>query len=217
MTRQWRTGSLEFGCVCLVFAVAASSACRRGANQERGDLQKEAKAIESRHMALDNEIAAWSESVGRFMKDDAVDLDPARVVLALSSRSFFLHQTQHHGAGSDHPAYAHLEDQMKDIQTKRKAIEADWLTLLSRVETTNQRAGIKSTTHEESFDVGLGDPTIPIPGVSVRANCCPLVLDLPQLGTTCRNTGEHCAPGPQKNTWRRVCEYLCDPIFIQAK
>jgi hypothetical protein len=215
MGRTRRIVGWNFGCGCLILGAAASFACHRNPNDERAALQNEAKAIEARHVALDKEIATWSENVGRFMKEGNVEIDPARVVLGLSSRSFFLHETQHHPEGSAEPAYAQLEDQMKDIQTKRKAIETDWLALLARVEAANQRAGIKSTTHEESFTTNIGDPTIPIPGVSARATCCKLVIDLPSLGTTCRNTGEHCAPGPQKNTWVHVCEYLCDPIILQ--
>ena len=198
----------------LALMLAIGGACQRDTAPDRAALQKEAKAIEARHTALDEEIAAWSQSVGAWIKGNDVRIDPAQVVLSLSSQSFFLHDPQH-GAAKD-AAYAHLEDQWKQIQAKRHAIEADWSTLLARTRTANERAAIKSTTHEEAFDFELGDSTIPIPGVAARASCCRLTLDIPSLGTSCRFVKETCEKNADK-TWHRVCHYECDPIVLEIK
>jgi hypothetical protein len=198
----------------LAFVLALSGACQRNPAPDRAALQKEAKAIEARHVALDNEIAAWSEGVGRWVKENDVRIDPAQVILSLSSQSFFLHDPQHGAAGD--AAYSHLEEQWKQIQARRQTIEADWSNLLSRNRAANERAGIKSTTHEEAFDFALGDSTIPVPGVAARASCCRLTIDLPSLGTTCRLVKETCTRNADK-TWHRVCHYECDPIVLEMK
>jgi hypothetical protein len=211
MTQRGRSWTIVLG-----LSLAISPACQRNTNMERAALQKEAKALDARHATLDDEVAGWSESVGRWIKENNVSIDPAQIVLSLSSQSFFLHEPQHtQGAGAG-PGYAHLEEQWKQIQTKRRAIEADWSSLLSRSRAANERAGIKSTGHEQSFDIGLGDSTIPIPGVSARASCCRLTIDLPALGTTCRFVKERCERVDNK-TWRRVCEYECDPIVLDIR
>jgi len=180
---------------------------------ERLALQKDAEAIEARHQALDSEIAVWSEDVGRWIKNNGITIDPAKVVLSLSSRSFFLHDSAHTGASNGDPEYSHLEDQMKGIQGKRKEIESDWLHLLSRDRASIAKSHLKPAMTQQAFDFGLGDSTIPIPGISARQGCCSLTL--PGQGSTlhgCKLTGETCEKNGSK--WRRVCHYTCDPIIL---
>jgi hypothetical protein len=179
---------------------------------ERLALQRDAEAMETRHQALDAEIAAWSEEVGRWIKKNKITIDPASVVLSLSSRSFFLHDSAHSGSSGD-PDYAHLEDQMKAIQAKRKEIESDWLRLLSRDRASIAKSHLKPAKTQQTFDFGFGDSTIPIPGVSARQNCCSLTL--PGQGATlhgCKLTGESCEKAGSK--WHHVCSYTCDPIVL---
>ena len=199
-----------FGVISPAIAVAAAvvlaTGCGQDVKAERLALQKQAVAIEARHMALDEEIAAWSAEVGRWIEENGVTVDPARLVLSLEARSYFRHEMQH---GGGDPGYAHLEAGMKEIQAKRKALEADWLALLDSEAASVKRHGTTLTSKQDTLDFELGDPTVPIPGVSARARCCPLTAG------GCWYTGEHCAPGPQKNTWHRVCEYECDPIILE--
>jgi len=182
---------------------------------ERLALQREAEAIEARHQALDAEIAAWSENVGRWMKKNGITIDPARVVLSLSSRSFFLHESQHSGAASGDPEYSHLEDQMKEIQAKRKKIEANWLDLISRDRASIAKNHLKAVETQRSFDFELGDSTIPIPGTSARQGCCPLTMA--GQGKTlhgCKLTSETCEK--QGTEWQLTCGYTCDPVVLEA-
>jgi len=178
---------------------------------ERLALQRDAEAIEARHQALDAEIAAWSEDVGRWIKNNGITIDPARVVLSLSSRSFFLHDSPHTGASSGDPEYSHLEDQMKGIQAKRKEIESDWLRLLSRDRASIAKNHLKPAKTERAFDFALGDSTIPIPGISARQSCCSLTIG----GRHCKLTGETCEKVGSE--WHLVCHYTCDPIVLFAE
>jgi hypothetical protein len=181
---------------------------------ERLALQRKAEAIEARHQALDAEIAAWSENVARWIKNNGVTIDPARVVLSLSSRSFFLHESPHAGAPSGDPEYSHLEDQMKEIQAKRKKIEANWLDLLSRDRASIVRSGLKPGETQQSFDFDLGDSTIPIPGVSARQRCCALTLPDGDILHGCKLVKEGCKKNEGSKGWHLVCYYECDPIVL---
>jgi hypothetical protein len=179
---------------------------------ERVALQREAEAIEARHMALDAEIASWSDNLGRWIREHEISNDPAQVVLSLSSRSYFLHQSKHSdGAGGD-SGYSQLEDQMKDIQTKRKHIEADWVELLSRDRASIAMNHVKTAEKVQSFDFDFGDSTIPIPGISARQRCCPLTpRDSP--AANCKLVGEWCSQGTGKR-WVLNCLYICDVVAL---
>jgi hypothetical protein len=179
---------------------------------ERLALQREAKAIEARHQALDAEIATWSDDVGRWIKNKGITIDPARVVLSLSSRSFFLHDSPHSGTSNGDPEYSHLEHQMKGIQAKRKEIESDWLHLLSRDRASIAKSHLKPAKTLQAFDFELGDSTIPIPGISARQNCCALTLPDGDVLHGCKLTEETCEKNGSK--WHRVCSYSCDPIVL---
>lgn len=177
---------------------------------ERAALQQDAEAIEARHVALDKEIAAWSENVARWMKEQNITIDPAQVVLSLSSRSYFLHEPKHSEAASD-SGYSRLEDQMKEIQEKRRKIEADWLDVLSRYGVWVAKNHVKTFELQRSFDFNIGDSTIPLPGVSARQGCCPLTLP----GHTCLEPSEFCVR-KGKTGWERVCLYICDIVLEPA-
>lgn len=181
---------------------------------ERLALQRKAEAIEARHQALDAEIAAWSENVGRWIKNNGITIDPARVVLSLSSRSFFLHQSQHSGAAGGDPEYSHLEAQMKEIQSKRKEIEANWLDLMSRDRASIARNHLKPAETQQAFDFDLGDSTIPIPGVSARQRCCALTIPDGDILHGCKLTKEGCKKNEGSKGWHLVCYYECDPIVL---
>jgi hypothetical protein len=180
------------------------------AKAELLSLQREAEAIEARHQALDAEIAAWSDEVGRWMKKNGITIDPARVVLSLTSRSYFLHASQH--AGSGDPEYSHLEDQIKGIQEKRSKIEADWLDFLSRIPASIASTQVKTTETQRSFDYELGDSTIPIRGVSARQSCCRLSFTDVD-GSHCYFVKTYCEKAG--TNWRSRCMYLCiGPVVI---
>jgi hypothetical protein len=181
---------------------------------ERLALRRQAEAIEARHQALDAEIAAWSENVDRWIKSNGITIDPARVVLSLSSRSFFLHESPHAGVSSGDPEYSHLEAQMTEIQAKRKKIEGDWLDLLSRDRASIVRSGLKPAETQQSFDFDLGDSTIPIPGISARQRCCALTLPDGDILHGCKLTKEGCAKNEGSKGWHLVCYYECDPIVL---
>jgi hypothetical protein len=187
--------------------------CRSPSNYvtERVALWKEAEAIEARHQALDTEIAAWSESVGAWAKKNAITIDPGRLVLSLSSRSYFLHQPHPPGTTETDPEYAHLEDQMKEIQAKQRQIEADWQDLLTRDRASIDRTGLKPVEARQPFEYDFGDSTIPIPGVSARATCCRLTTTVPGE-TGCKLASEFCLkPTTAGGKWRVWCMYVCDP------
>lgn len=184
---------------------------------ERLALEREAEAIEARHQALDAEIAAWSEDVGRWIKNNGITIDPARVVLSLSSRSFFLHDSPHPGASSGDPEYSRLEDRMKGIQAKRKAIESDWLHLLSRDRASIARSHLKPAATEQAFDFDPADSTIPIPGTSARQRCCALTLPAGDILHGCKLTKEGCAKNEGSRGWHHVCYYQCDPIVLNVQ
>jgi hypothetical protein len=151
------------------------------------------------------------------MKKNGVTIDPAKVVLSLSSRSYFLHDSPHPGAQSGDPEYSHLEAQMKEIQAKRKAIESDWLRLLSRDRASLAKSHLKAEKTEKSIDFDLGDSTIPIPGISARARCCALTLPDFDIFRGCKLTGESCAKNTGSSGWHLVCEYTCDPIMLSPR
>ena len=200
-----------------VAMMALCAACRPSVNAERLALQREAEALAARHHALDEEIAAWSGNLERWMKANAIDVEPARVVLSLASRSFFLHESQHAGAAGADPEYAHLEDQMKEIERKRKEIEASWLELRARDRASLGRMNLQPREIQRSFPFEFGDSTIPIPGVSARARCCPLTINEEGgLLTGCKLKSETCRKedAPKKG-WKLVCSYECDPIVIK--
>jgi hypothetical protein len=184
---------------------------------ERLALEREAEAIEARHQALDAEIAAWSEEVGRWIKNKGITIDPARVVLSLSSRSFFLHESPHSGASDGDPEYSHLEDQMKRIQARRKQIESDWLHLLSRDRASIARSHLKPAKTQQAFDFDLTDSTIPIPGVSARQRCCALTLPDGDILHGCKLTKEGCKKNEGSPGWHHVCYYECDPIVLNIQ
>ena len=200
----------------VIAIMALCAACRPSVNAERLALQKEAEALDARHHALDEEVAAWSANVDRWMKKNAIDVDPARVVHSLSSRSYFMHESQH--AASGDPEYAHLEDQMQEIQKKRKEIEASWLELRSRDRASLARMGMQPKELQRSIPFEFGDPTVPIPGVSARQRCCSLTIrDESGLLTGCKLTSESCRKDdPPGKGWHLVCNYECDPIVIKA-
>jgi hypothetical protein len=181
---------------------------------ERLALQRQAEALEARHQTLDAEIAAWSANVGRWIKNNGITIDPARVVLSLSSRSFFLHESPHAGALSGNPEYSRLEDQMKEIQARRKKLEANWLDLLSRDRASIIRSGLKPAETQQSFDFDLGDSTIPVPGISARQRCCALTLPDGDILHGCKLTKEGCAKNEGSKGWHLVCYYECDPIVL---
>lgn len=163
---------------------------------------------------LDEEIAAWSEGVGRWIRASNVSLDPARVVLALSSRSYLLHESMQHGASGD-PEYSHLEDQMQEIQSKRRAIDADWLALKARDRASLDRMGQQPKVTRLELPFEQGDSTIPIPGVSARQRCCPLTTgSLDGTITGCKLTKESCRKDTPNKKWVLVCHYECDPIVL---
>jgi len=203
----------------LLCAVLAGSGCRSSAGYaaERAALWKEAEAIEARHQALDNEIAAWSESIGAWAQKNAVTTDPARLVLSLSSRSYFLHQPPPPDAGNTDPEYAQLEHGMKEIQANQRRIEADWQALLTRDRASMDRGGLKPVERRESIEFDFGDPTIPIPGVSARARCCALTKTID--GENCKLNSEFCAtPATKGGKWRHMCVYICvQPILTASK
>jgi hypothetical protein len=183
---------------------------------ERIALWNEAEAIEARHQSLDNEIAAWSESLGAWARKNAITIDPARLVLSLSSRSYFLHQPHPPSTTETDPEYAHLEDQMKEIQAKQRQIEADWQALLARDRASNDRAGVKPVEVQRTFEYDFGDSTIPIPGVSARQSCCSLTATFPGE-TGCKLLLEYCQkPSTAGGKWQRVCWYICDPKVIST-
>jgi hypothetical protein len=185
---------------------------RKKIKAKRLALQREAEAIETRHQALDAEIAAWSENVGRWIKKNEINIDPARVVFSLSSRSFFLHDSRHSASGD--PEYSHLEGQMKEIQAKRRKIEANWLDLMSRDRASIARHRLKPAETKEAFDFELGDSTIPIPGVSARQKCCALTLPDGDILRGCKLTKETCEKNETGKGWHLVCHYECDPIVL---
>ena len=178
---------------------------------QRAALQREAEAIEARHAALDQEIAAWSENLGRWIKEQNIAIDPAQVVLSLSSRSYFLHEAKHSENASD-AAYSRFEDQMKEIQEKRKKMEADWLDVLSRYGLWVARNHVKTFELQRSFDFNFGDSTIPIPGISARQGCCPLTIP----GHDCLQPSEFCVR-KGKTGWERRCLYVCDIVLGPAQ
>jgi hypothetical protein len=198
----------------LIVAACTGSRPANDVNAERLAVQKEAEALQARHHALDEEIAAWSGNVGEWIKTNGIGLDPARVVLALSSRSFFLHEPQH--AASGDAEYSRLEDQMQDIQAKRRAIESEWLELKSRDRASLQRMGLKPKEMQQEFAFEQGDSTIPIPGVSARQRCCPLTWPN-DVFTGCKLTKETCRRDTATKQWRLVCHYECDPIVLTDK
>jgi hypothetical protein len=206
--------SLAWILVCgLLFGLGCRSRSNYAA--ERAALWKDAEALEARHQALDNQIAAWSESVGAWAKKNAITADPARLVLSLSSRSYFLHQP-HQGTTETDPEYAHLEDQMKEIQAKRRQIEADWQDLLMRDRASIDRTGSKPVEVQRTFEYDYGDSTIPIPGVSARQGCCSLTTTVPGE-TGCKLSFETCVkPSTAGGKWTRWCVYVCDPKPIFA-
>ena len=178
---------------------------------ERIALWKEAEAIEARHEAQDTEIAAWSESVGAWAKKNQITIDPAQLVLSLSSRSYFLHQPHPGDITQTDPEYEHLEDQMKQIQAKRGKIEADWQDLLTRDKASIDKTGLKPVESRQPFEYNFGDSTIPIPGVTARSKCCRLTTTLPGE-TGCKLVGEFCVkPTTAGGKWRVWCLYVCDP------
>lgn len=199
----------------LVSVVLLGSACRSSStlNAERDALWKEAEAVEARHMALDTQIAAWSDAVGAWAKQNAPDVDPARVVLALSSRSYFLHTSHPPDSADTDAVYVHLEDQMKEIQDTRSKIEADWRDLIARDRAWFDRAGQKPIEHRLTFDYEFGDSTIPIPGVSARQGCCKLTTTIPGE-TNCKLIGEWCEK-LANGKWKRNCLYMCSVKVIQ--
>jgi hypothetical protein len=201
----------------LLLATVVLAACKSSdaTNAERIALQKEAEALQVRHHTLDEEVAAWSDSVGRWIRANGVGLDPARVVLALSSRSFFLHETQH-GDGSGDPEYSRLEDQMKVIQEKRRAIETEWLALKARDRASLERMGQKPKETMLELPFEQGDSTIPIPGVSARQRCCPLTLPN-DIFTGCKLKSETCARDTATKKWVLRCNYECDPIVLTSQ
>jgi hypothetical protein len=182
---------------------------------ERLALERKAQAIEARHHALDDEIAAWSESLSKWMKKNDVTIDPARVVLSLSSRSYLLHESQH--ARSGDPEYSRLEDQMKEIQEKRRNIDADWLKLIARDKASLARSRLKPAETQQTFDFDFGDSTIPIPGVSARQRCCALSFPDGDILHGCKLTKESCAKNEGSKGWHLVCEYKCDPIVLDIR
>jgi len=213
MKFTFKTGSrITIACIFLSGALFIMS-CRSTPkyDTERIALWKEAESIENRHQAVDNEIAAWSESLGAWAKKNATSIDPARLVLSLSSRSYFLHQPHPPGTTQTDAEYAQLEDQMKDIQTKQQQIEADWQGLLTRDRASIDRTGLKPKEVRQSFDYDFGDPTIPIPGVSARARCCSLTTKVPGE-TGCKLASEFCVKSATAGgKWQVWCMYVCDP------
>jgi hypothetical protein len=200
----------------MLFPVALlGAACqsRSNLNAERDVLWKEAEAIAARHAAFDSRIATWSEAVGAWAKQNAADIDPARIVLALSSRSYFLHARHSSDTADTDAAYVHLEDQMKEIQETRSRIDADWRDLITRDRAWFARAGQKPVEHQVTFDYEFGDSTIPIPGVSARQSCCSLTTKIPGE-TNCKLNSEFCVK-PANRKWKRVCVYICSVQAIQ--
>jgi hypothetical protein len=200
----------------LVSLVTLNSACGSASklNAERDALQREAEAISARHQALDDQIAAWSESVGVWAKQNAPDADPARLVLSLSSRSYFLHTAHQTAAGDTDAAYVRLETEMKDIQERRSRVETEWKDLIRRDRAWFDRAGQKPREQQVSFTYGFGDPTVPIPGVSARQRCCSLTTKIPGE-TNCKLIDEFCAKDA-KGTWKRVCVYICSVVAVNT-
>jgi hypothetical protein len=195
-----------------IFGSACGSASRL--NAERDALQREAEAISARHQALDDQISAWSESVGVWAKLNAPDVDPARLVLSLTSRSYFLHTAHQPATGDTDTAYVRLETEMKDIQEKRSRIETEWRDLIRRDRAWFDRAGQKPIEKQVSFDYEFGDSTVPIPGVSARQRCCSLTTKIPGE-TNCKLIDEFCAKDA-KGKWKRVCVYICSVQAINT-
>jgi hypothetical protein len=200
----------------LVSLVTLNSACGSASklNAERDVLQREAEAISTRHQALDDQIATWSESVGAWAKQSAPDVDAARLVLSLTSRSYFLHTAHQPATGDTDAAYIRLETEMKDIQDKRSRIETEWKDLIRRDRAWFDRAGQKPREQQVSFTYGVGDPTVPIPGVAARQRCCSLTAKIPGE-TNCKLIDEFCAKDA-KGTWKRVCVYICSVVAIDT-
>jgi hypothetical protein len=199
----------------------ASLSCRSssGYETERLALSKEAGAIEARHQLVDAQIASWSQAVGAWATKNNVTVDPARLVLSLASRSYFLHQPHPADMPNMDPEYAHLEDEMKDIHAKQRQIEVDWKSLLERDRASIERTGLKRVEHRQSFDFDVGDSTIPIPGVAARSKCCPLTTSVPGQ-TGCKLVEEFCVkPVTSGGKWTVWCMYTCDPkpVFTARK